>query len=98
MELRALCLAGILFGVSYCAYGEAVFETTADGIRLVLHKDQCALKEVTNLPFKAVWHENGKEVEGCWAPRPDAGIAVFYFADKTVGVAPLSSFRRLISS
>lgn len=97
MELRAIFLAGILFCVATSVYGEPVLETSEGDVRVVLHTDQCALKEIVNLPYKAVWHENGKEVQGCWGPRPDAGVVVFYFADKTVALAPIQSFRRLTS-
>lgn len=98
MEIRAAVLAGLLFFVSYEVYAEPVLEATEGGVRVVLHTDKCALNEVSNLPFKAVWHENGKQVEGCWAPHPPLGIvAMFFAADKSVGIAPMSAFRKVVS-
>lgn len=97
MELRAAVLAGILFCVSYNVYAEPVMEASEDGVRIVLHNDKCALKEIANLPYKAVWHEKGQEVEGCWGGRPDAGAVIFYFADKTVALAPIQKFKRVIA-
>jgi hypothetical protein len=98
MELRAAVLAGILFGVSYCAYGQPMFEASGDGVRVVLHNAPCRLSaEVTNLPLRAVWHQNGKETEGCFMVRPDAGAVVFYFSDKTVGIAPMADFKKVIA-
>jgi hypothetical protein len=55
------------------------------------------LDGIANLPRKAVWHENGKEVEGCWGGRPDVGAVIFYFSDKTVALAPISGFRKVVS-
>ena len=78
------------------ANGEGVFQAEpGNGVRVVLHNEPCKLKEVVNLPFRATWHEAGKEIEGCFGPRPDAGIVVFYFADKTVGIAPIDAFKRI---
>lgn len=67
----------------------------ADGeVTVTLHDDKCALREVTNLPAKAVWREKGKEIEGCWGLHP-IGVVLFYFTDKTVAVAPRQSFQRV---
>lgn len=97
MELRAFLLAGILFFVASNVFAEPVLETSEGGVRIVLYTDPCALKEISNLPYKAVWHENGKEVSGCWSAHPPLGVVVMYFAsDKTVGLAPMQSFRRVI--
>ena len=98
MELRAAVLAGILFVVCTQVYGGPAFETSQEGVRIVLHDDKCTLKEVANLPRKVVWHENGREIEGCWGARPDAGIVLMYFsADKTVGIATMSAFRKVVA-
>jgi hypothetical protein len=98
VEIRAAILAGILIAVCTKVYGEPAYETTHEGVRIVLHDDKCTLKEVSNLPRKVVWHENGKEIVGCWGARPDAGLVLMYFsADKTVGIASMSSFRKVTS-
>ena len=93
-----LALAAVWFlTLPYNAHAEAVFEATQGDIRVVLHSDDCALKEVSNLPKKAVWHENGKQIEGCWGPNPQLGVIAMYFAaDRTVGLAPIQAFKRLV--
>ena len=95
MFLRGAVLLGLLFGVAYCAYGEPVYQTTDGEVRVVLHDEPCTLKEVVNLPRRAVWHEKGKATEGCWAVRPDFGVIVMLFSDRTVGLAPIGDFRKV---
>jgi hypothetical protein len=98
MAIRISILAAILILVAGGVYGEPVLEASEDGVRVVLHTDKCALKEVSNMPYRVVWHEKGKQIEGCWMPRPDAGIVVMFFAaDRTVGVAAIQSFKRVTS-
>lgn len=98
MEIRAAVLAGILFFVVGKVYAEPVLEASEDGVRVVLHTDKCALKEVSNMPYRVVWHEKGKQIEGCWLPRPDAGVVMMFFAaDRTVALASIQSFRRVTS-
>lgn len=64
-------------------------------LRIVLTDEPCGLKaEVVNLPLRATWTESGKAFEGCY--MVNNGIVVFYFADKTVAVAPLSAFARVM--
>ena len=93
-----LVLAAILFLLPLPAHSGPAFETSQEGVRIVLHDDKCTLKEVANLPRKVVWHENGREIEGCWGARPDAGIVLMYFsADKTVGIATMSAFRKVVA-
>lgn len=94
----------VLFGafllVHFCtpAHADALFETTQGNIRLVVYSDKCGLNEITNLPLKAIWYQDGKEIEGCVGARDDLGVAVAYFADKTIAVLPLFVFRRLTST
>jgi hypothetical protein len=95
MELRAAFLAGILFFVATSVYGESVMQLNDGDVQIVLHDTPCKLKEVVNLPRKAVWMEKGKTFEGCWGVRPDVGVVVFYFDDKTVGLAPMQAFKRI---
>lgn len=72
------------------------YQVTEGGVTISLYQEPCRLKEaVTNLPYRAVWTEGGKDVEGCFAIRAEAGIVVFYFADKTVGIAPAKAFSRV---
>lgn len=71
------------------ALAEPRFQVVADGARVVLHDDKCAVSAVANLPYKATWEEKGKVFQGCWGARPDAGVVMFYFDDKTVGIIPM---------
>jgi hypothetical protein len=93
-----LVAALFLLALSQFAYGEPAFVTDADGARITLHTDKCSMKEVKNLPFKATWEEKGKVFQGCWGPRPDAGLIVFYFDDRTVGIAPMQAFVKVTNS
>lgn len=95
-------LAVILFfagvGAVFKAHAEAVFAGEGQGVKIVVYDEPCKLTEVSNLPYRATWEENGKVTEGCIAPRPDAGVAVGYFADKTVALMPLQMFKRLVGA
>jgi hypothetical protein len=76
---------------------EAKFSATADGARVVLFDDKCALPEVSNLPFKAEWTENGKTTQGCWSPpHPQVGVVLAYFTDKTVVGLPAQMFKKVV--
>lgn len=74
---------------------EPLFQAQApDGVVITLHSEKCALKEVTNLPARITWEEKGKVTEGCFGAK--AGVVIFYFADKTVGVIPVQVFEKVI--
>jgi hypothetical protein len=78
------------------ARAEAAFEAQAEnGARVTFYKEPCRLKEVSNLPYRAVWTEGEKSYEGCFGARPDHQLLVAYFTDKTVGLIPLSALRKL---
>ena len=93
----AICLVVLLLiAVAWSTKAHAAPKFEADsegGVRVVLHDEPCALDAVTNLPYRVVWHEGGQKVEGCWGPRPDAQVAVAYFADKTVALIPFGDIR-----
>lgn len=94
-KLLAL-LAGLLLLVHFSfVYGEPVYETSQGNVRLVAYNEPCKLEAVKNLAYRAVWFEGGKEIEGCIGARDDLGVAVAYFADKTIAVIPLYAFRRV---
>lgn len=80
------------------AFAEAVFQGQGQGVTITVYNEPCKLTDVTNLPYRATWEENGKVTEGCIAPRPDAGVVVGYFADKTVALMPLQMFKKLVSA
>ena len=72
------------------AHSAPRFQVTQEGVKVVLHDDKCAVGAVVNLPYKATWEEKGKVFQGCWGARPDAGLVVLYFDDKSVGIIPIS--------
>jgi hypothetical protein len=78
------------------ALAEPVYEAAGDGVRIVIHSEECALKEITNLPRRATWHEGSKMVEGCAGNAN--GIAVFWFADRTVVALPGQMFNRVVGA
>jgi hypothetical protein len=78
------------------AHAEPRYQAGDSKVRVVLHDEPCRLKDqITNLPYRIVWHEGEKTVEGCWGPRPDAGVAMAYFADKTMGLIPLDALTKV---
>lgn len=91
---RVLFFGIVLLFVISLAYAEPVYEAKGDGVRVVVYTEDCALKEVSNLPRRATWTENGKTHEGCAGLHP-MGLAMFYFADKTVVAIPMSQFARI---
>ncbi len=90
----AIALAMILAPL---AYAEPVYQAgSADGtLRIVLHDEKCALAEIANLPRRATWTEGAKTYEGCWGARPDQGIVLAYFTDKTVVAVPVQAFSKV---
>lgn len=71
------------------------FVAEAQGVKIRLYTEPCELKAVSNLTRKATWEEKGEISPGCWAPQPDAGVVIAYFAsDRTVAVIPISLFAR----
>lgn len=93
--LRVLFLLLLLLAASY-ALGEPVYEAKDDKVRVVIYTEACELKEVTNLPRRATWTENGKVTEGCFGSMP--GLALFYWSDKTVVVIPQEMFTRVVGA
>lgn len=72
-----------------------IFSADADGARIVLTDEPCALDAVTNLKYRATWTEKGKTFEGCWAPRTDMGVVIAYWSDKTAVAMPIQAFTRV---
>ena len=84
-----LCL---LLSSATAAVAAPMFTVQADGVRVTLYDEPCTLKrDIVNLPYRATWEEKGKTFEGCFGARPDMGLVVVYFNDKTVGVIPLDA-------
>jgi hypothetical protein len=91
--LIALVLVCLLYATTVKA--DPLFQATGDGARIVLTNEPCKLPEVTNLPYRATWEEKGKTFEGCYGARPDAGVVVAYFSDKTAVAIPFQAFTKI---
>lgn len=93
-----LVWAAIIVSVIWAtkAYAEPVLKATVEDVSVFLWTDECALKgQIKNLPYKATWQEKGKTFQGCWGARPDIGVVIFYFEDKTMGLAPIQAFEKV---
>jgi hypothetical protein len=65
-------------------------------ITITLFDEPCELKDqVSNLPMKATWVEDGKTYKGCWAARPDVEAIIAFFDDKTIALIPFGALKRL---
>jgi hypothetical protein len=93
--LGVVCLI-VLVSLATNAHAGPRFQVVADGAKVVLHDDKCAVSAVANLPYKATWEEKGKVFQGCWGARPDAGVVVFYFDDKSVGIIPIAELTAVV--
>jgi hypothetical protein len=93
--LGVVCLI-VLVGLATNAHAGPRFQVVADGAKVVLHDDKCAVSAVANLPYKATWEEKGKVFQGCWGARPEAGIVMFYFDDKSVGIIPIAELTAVV--
>jgi hypothetical protein len=90
----------VLLIVIFCwpsiVLSEPRFRGEGQGIVVTLYDDKCELDNVTNLPFKATWQENGKTTEGCWSIAFDRErINTFFVDDKSVVSFPPSMFTKL---
>jgi hypothetical protein len=79
------------------ALAEPMVQFQQGDIKIVVHSEDCAYKNVvSNLPKRATWTEKGKVFEGCAGGNPDMGLILFYFAgDRTVAAVPMAGFTRL---
>jgi hypothetical protein len=93
--LGVVCLI-VLVGLATNVHAGPRFQVVADGAKVVLHDDKCAVSAVKNLPYKATWEEKGKVFQGCWGARPDAGVVMFYFDDKSVGIIPIAELTAVV--
>lgn len=97
-KIVALLLGLFLFVFADSAGAEPKYEVTKNGIRVVVYDEDCRLDAIKNLKWKAVWFENGKEIEGCAGAKDEYEVVIIYFADKTIAVIPMFAFRRLSST
>ena len=76
------------------AFAAPLFQAESQGIKVIVYDEPCALPEITNLPRRATWTEDGRVTEGCAAAHP-MGVVMLYFADKTVVVVATQAFVRV---
>lgn len=94
----ALCGVSMLLGAAPL-YAQPVAVFSGGGVSITLHDDECRLKsEITNLPRRAVWVENGVSVEGCFGLIEQVRVFSFYFADKTATALPTQIFTRITAT
>lgn len=97
-----VAVAGIVLGAVFCAakvYANPMFTAEGEGgAVVVLYDEPCRIKTLTNLPYRATWAEKGKTFEGCFVPRPEAGMVLFYFDDGSVGYIPFQMLRKAVSA
>jgi hypothetical protein len=76
---------------------DPIFQTSPEaGVKVVLYTEPCKLSsQVTNLPYRATWEENGKVDEGCFGVDDARSLVRLYFADKTVVAAYKQEFVRI---
>jgi hypothetical protein len=83
----------LLCAAALPVFAQPIAKAVNNNVSLTVYDEDCKLKSsVVNLPKRAVWEEGGKKIEGCWGAQPEAGVLIFYFADKTVAMAPIQMF------
>ena len=89
MMKALLLLSTMLAAASVAAEPFAVLQNNKAVV--TLHKEACALRNVSNLKHRATWEEDGKRYEGCFGIFFNQAIG-FYFDDKQVAVIPVAAF------
>jgi hypothetical protein len=93
----SLALAAVFY--SGRVFADPIFTAEGEGgATVLLYNEPCQIKTLTNLPFRATWVEKGKTFEGCFVPRPEAQIVLFYFDDGTVGYIPFQMLRKTVGA
>ena len=78
------------------AYAKSVAVMKERGITVLLTDEPCDMPEVSNLPYKLTWTQEGKTYKGCFSVH--GGIVVTYTEDKAVGLIPGQLFKPLTDS
>ena len=94
--MRLLILLLLFIPLEVFGQSEPIYEASGNGIRIVVYKEKCKLEAVSNLPWRAVWYQDGKEVEGCIGAKDELGVVVAYFVDKSIVVLPQDIFRKVV--
>jgi len=92
----AALLAAAVAMLPLPAKAKPVFQASQGNVVLMLHTEECAFQGTVALPLKATWTQDGKTVEGCWGPRADLKVVLFYFpSDKSVFAVGMDHFTKL---
>lgn len=94
------CVACLLYllGLALPAQAKPRLTASEGNAVITLFDDKCELKEVSNLPYKALWVADGKTFVGCWGVRPDTRQVVFYFDDGSVGIIPFDQLKQVVGA
>jgi len=87
--------ASILFGCPSASAEPQYRASVTGGAAIILHSEQCALKEVSNLPHRATWEQPGKASEGCWGHNGDGIVLIYFLSDRTIVHIPSAYFERV---
>jgi len=81
-----------LFFLAFKSHAQplAVF-SDEKGVTVTLTDEDCKLKHLVQLPYRATWKEPGKVFEGCYGVRP--GMIISYWEDKSIAILPMGAFR-----
>lgn len=94
---KYVLLIAVLFCFPTLVFADPLFAFEKDGIRLVLTNEKCALPEVTNLPYRVTWTQDGQTVEGCWGVSFDrARVNAYFVSDRTVVSFPPQMFTKVV--
>jgi hypothetical protein len=94
----AFVLGMVVFGalLSLPALAQVLYRADAEGLTIMLMRDTCKLREVANLPNRAIWQEHGKAaVEGCYGYDVLLGVVLTYWSDRTIVALPGYLFKRV---
>ena len=72
---------------------QPLYSADAQGIHIVLTDEPCQLKTIANLPYRAIWTQEGKTFEGCFGARQDYEAVVAYFSDFSVALIPFNALK-----
>lgn len=96
--LGAALVVYLLLALVSKVYAAAIFGLENNGVTVTLYTEDCQLKTVSNLPYRATWVEGGKTFEGCWGARPEAGVVLGFFDDGSIAMMPIQAFRKLVGA
>jgi len=75
---------------------DPIGKAEAEGAVITFYNEPCLIKDqITNLPFRAEWVEKDKTYQGCFGIRPDIGMVVAWFDDRTVALIPLQAVKKV---